>query len=427
MRRRLALLVSAAMAMVLIAFVIPLAILVRIIAADRAVAVATDQARSVSTLVAANPGVDPARNAAQGAPRPVTVFLPGKVPLGAPASRTPAVELAERGQSFTVAEPGGREIVVAVGGVRGGTAVVRTFVTNAELTNGVTQAWLVLAGLAVILLALGIAVADRLVGTVTQPIGDLARISHVLAQGDLSARASPSGPAEVAEVAHGLNHLAGRITDMLRQERESIADLSHRLRTPLTALRLGTEALPESADPEGDLLLQVEALEHAVTSLIEDARSRTGESDSCDAFAVVTERSSFWSVLANDQGRAMEVDIPSGPLLVGVDATNLAAALDALLGNVFAHTPQGTSFTVRLGPRPAGGAVLTVADTGPGFARPELLRRGASGGGSTGLGLDIARQTAETSGGSLTVRPGEGGHVTVELGPPKTGSALSSH
>jgi len=428
MRRRLALLVSAAMAMVLIAFVIPLAILVRLVAADRAVAVATDQARSVSTLVAATRGVvDQARNAAQGAPRPVTVFLPGQVPLGAPASTTSAVQLAERGKSFTVAEPGGREIVVAVGGVRGGTAVVRTFVTNAELTKGVTQAWLVLAGLAVILLALGIAVADRLVGTVTQPIGDLARVSHVLAQGDLDARASPGGPAEVAEVAHGLNHLAGRITDMLRQERESIADLSHRLRTPLTALRLGAEALPESADPEGEMLLQVEAMEQAVTSLIEDARSRTGELDGCDAVAVVTERCAFWSVLAKDQGRAMQVDLPSAPLLVGTAATDLAAALDALLGNVFAHTPQGTSFAVRLGPRPAGGASLTVADTGPGFGRPELIRRGASGGGSTGLGLDIARQTAETSGGSLAIRPGDGGYVRVELGPPKTGPALASH
>src|SRR5215472_7893159 len=108
MRRRLALLVSASIAMVLIAFVIPLAILVRIVAADRAVAVATDQARSVSTLVAAAPGVDQARNAAQSAPRAVTIFLPSKAPVGAPASRTPAVLLAEQGHSFTVAEPGGR-------------------------------------------------------------------------------------------------------------------------------------------------------------------------------------------------------------------------------------------------------------------------------------------------------------------------------
>ena len=118
------------------------------------------------------------------------------------------------------------------------------------------------------------AVADRLVGTVTRPITELARVSHRLAAGELDARASPTGPPEVREVAHGLNHLAGRIRDLIWQERESVADLSHRLRTPLTALRLEAEALPASADPDGRLSAQVQALERAVTSLIEDARTR---------------------------------------------------------------------------------------------------------------------------------------------------------
>src|SRR6266704_1193545 len=156
---------------------------------------------------------------------PVTVYLPGRRPLGAPADRTPAVRLAERGQSFAVAEAGGWEILVAVQGLTGGPAVIRTFVSNAELGRGVTGAWLVLAGLGVILLGLGVAVADRLVGTVTLPIGELARVSHVLAAGDLEARASLAGPPEVREVAGGLNHLAGRIRDLIWQERERVAGL----------------------------------------------------------------------------------------------------------------------------------------------------------------------------------------------------------
>src|SRR5262249_56887868 len=89
---------------------------------------------------------------------PVTVFLRKRRLLGAPARRTPAVQLAERGQSFTVAEAGGREIVVAVQGLQGGTAVVRTFVPNATLTKGVTEAWLILAALPLLLLGLGVAV-----------------------------------------------------------------------------------------------------------------------------------------------------------------------------------------------------------------------------------------------------------------------------
>jgi hypothetical protein len=201
MRRRLALLVSAVTAMVLVALVVPLAIVVRLIIADRALADATDVVRSVSGVVATGVGPLSVQQAALAASRPVTVFLHGR-PLGAPAPRTPAVRLAERGQSFTVADPGGREILVAVLGLNGGPAVVRTFVSNADLTRGVTEAWLILAASA--LSSSGWGRGRRpLVGSVTRPIGELAQVSHVLATGGLDARASPDGPPEVREVATG--------------------------------------------------------------------------------------------------------------------------------------------------------------------------------------------------------------------------------
>ncbi len=114
MRRRLALLVSATMALTLFAFVVPLAILIRAIAADRATAAATDDVRSVSTLIAAHPHA--LRGAIRFAGRKVTVYLPGQTPLGFPAPRTLAVRLAARGKSITVDDPGGRQILVAVQG-----------------------------------------------------------------------------------------------------------------------------------------------------------------------------------------------------------------------------------------------------------------------------------------------------------------------
>ena len=251
MRRRLSLLVSVTMAVTLLAFAIPLAILIRVLAADRALASANDDASALSALVAAAPDPVSVRQDLQFAERPMTVFLPGHRPIGAPAKRTPDVQFAERGTSFSVADPGGRQILIAVGGLPDGTAVVRAFVSNAELTSGVASSWLILAGLAVLLLAVGIVVANVLVATVTRPISDLAGISHQLAAGGLDARADPAGPPEVRELAHGLNHLACRIRELIWQERESIADLSHRLRTPLTALRLELEDLADSADPDG--------------------------------------------------------------------------------------------------------------------------------------------------------------------------------
>ncbi len=118
MRRRLALLVAAVMAMVLVAFRGPaLAIVIRLIVADRAVADATDEVRSVSALVAAAPDPASVRQAIVAAGRPVAVFLPGNRPLPASARPTAGVRLAERGQSFTVADPAGKEILVAVQGL----------------------------------------------------------------------------------------------------------------------------------------------------------------------------------------------------------------------------------------------------------------------------------------------------------------------
>jgi signal transduction histidine kinase len=428
MRGRLALLVSATMALVLVAFVVPLAILVRVLAADRAIAAAISEAQQLSAVVATSrPAALPAgvTQLLESAGHPATVFLPDGTRLGVPAARTKAVQLAELGQSTTVEDAGGREILVAVQS-NGGTAVVRVFVSAAELRRGVTTAWLILAAFGLVLLGLGVAIADRLLTTVTRPIGELARVSHQLAAGELDARASPAGVREVTEVAQALNQLAGRIQDLIWQERESVADLSHRLRTPLTALRLEAEAVPESADPDGRLSAQVRALEAAVTELIENSRRRGTGPASCDAVQVIRERAAFWSVLAEDQQRAVHVELAAPPVLVGVAAADLAAGLDALLGNVFAHTPEGTGFTVRLLARAGGGGVLSVADTGPGFADVDPVRRGASGGGSTGLGLDIARQTAQASGGTLTVRnTGTGGLVLAELGPPQPDRAVS--
>jgi signal transduction histidine kinase len=112
------------------------------------------------------------------------------------------------------------------------------------------------------------------------------------------------------------------------------------------------------------------------------------------------------------------VDLPDGPAAVRVSAADLGAAVDALLGNVFAHTPEGTPFGVVVRLRAGGGAEVVVTDRGPGL--PDgAVDRGRSGAGSTGLGLDIARRTAEASGGALRMESSPAGAtVVVELGPP---------
>ncbi|GGN97576.1 two-component sensor histidine kinase [Actinoplanes lobatus] len=408
MRARLTLLVAATTVLVLLAFLVPLALLVRQVAADRALSRADDVVQSI-VPIAGTGDIDALRLSVSAQSVPVTVFLPDGSVLGAPAAPTPAVRLAgARREALTVTTGEGQELVVPVLGAAGVT-VIRTLVTDAELTRGVTRAWTTLAALGAALVLLGLLVADRLARAIIAPITELSAVSHRLARAELTARADPTGPPELREVAGALNHLAGRIQDLLATERERVADLSHRLRTPLTALRLEAESL---RDPEESARVASAADEvaRAVTAVIHQARraGTTPTTATCDATEIVSARVAFWAVLAEDTGRDVHQALPSVPVPVAVAADDLAAALDALLGNVFAHTPDGTPLSVTLTPRPAGGAILTVADSGPGFPSGAAAQRGASGGDSTGLGLDIARQVA----------------TTFEISPPSAGGAV---
>ncbi|MBM7085772.1 sensor histidine kinase [Micromonospora humidisoli] len=428
MRRRLALLVAATSCLTLVAFLVPLALLVRTVAEDRATVRATADVQGlvpvVGTADTATIRLTVEQLTAESG-RPVSVYLPDGTVLGAQEPRTPAVALAARGQSLTAELDGGREIVIAVQGRADGTGVIRTVVPRADVTAGVARAWLVLAALGIVLVLLGLAVADRLARTLVRPITELSSVSHRLANAELTARAEPAGPPELREVAGALNHLAARIQVLLREEREQVADLSHRLRTPLTALRLEAESLRDP-DDAARMAAAVDGLERAVTGLIRQARWRSDPADgdpgaaTADAAAIVGERVAFWSVLAEDTGRTVDLDLAAGPLPVGVPTDELAAAVDALLGNVFAHTPEGTGFTVRL-TREQAGAALTVCDAGPGIPAA-LVQRGASRAGSTGLGLDIARRAAQASGGRLDLGSGAqgGAVVTLRLGPPRS-------
>lgn len=437
MRRQLAILVGATTSLVLIAFLVPLGYLVQQVAADRAVNAATREAEGLAPVVAT---VDRdvlrltldqvAQNDAQDFP--LSVFLPDGTVLGEPAQRSVGVNLAARGRSLVASTGGGREVLVAVAGVDGGTAVVRTFVPGDAMREGVGRAWAILGGLAVALLGLSLVVADRLAGALVRPMRELADVSHRLGAGELDARVQPSGPQELRAVGTAVNNLATRIGELLTSERESVADLSHRLRTPLTALRLDAESLRDRHEA-ARVSRDVDALVRTVDAVIHEARRpvREGIEARCDAAAVVRERLTFWSPLAEEEEREVTGDLVEHPLPVRVSAQDLSSALDALIGNVFAHTPPGTSLAVRITANDDGtlhhdsnpsnstmGAIVTVSDQGPGFSMSQLPRRGLSAGNSTGLGLDIARRTTEASGGWMEIpETTTGAVVTLILGP----------
>jgi signal transduction histidine kinase len=423
-RLRISLLVVAISSLVLVSFLVPLALVLRTLAADRAVSAATAEAQSlaplVTTLTTSNLRLTVDQVNAETS-TPVTVFLPSGTELGRPAPVSPAVRLARNGRSFSAEAPRGEQVLVAVEGLAEGPAVIRAFVPDSVLRHGVAGAWLLLGGVGLLLLLLSVVVADQLARSLVRPVTALAQAADRLAGGELSARAAVAGPPEVRRAGAGLNRLAVRIGELLAHERETVADLSHRLRTPLTALRIDAESLRDGAEMER-LLSDVGAVERTVSEIIREAR-RPGAGSTpvmCDAARVVAERAAFWRPLAEDQDRRMTVEVVPPPVPVLVAADELATCTDILLGNVFAHTPEGVGFAVRLSRRAAGGAWLVVADNGPGFREAGPPPRGQSRGGSTGLGLDIARRIAEASGGTLTIgrSASGGGAVTLGLGFP---------
>ncbi len=422
MRRSLALLSLATTALVVIALLIPLALLVRRQAGDQARLDAERTAQSVAELVALTVTLNGDAGAVEAAVGPLDpgtiVVLPDETVLGEPfpGQGSLVATAADRQATISATVEGGWEYALPVIG-REGTAVVDVFVTDERLSEGVSRAWLLLGLLGVLLVAIAVWVADRLGQRLVRPIGSLATAARRLGGGDLEARVEVGEPEEIREVGESFNWLAGRLERLIADEREAAADLSHRLRTPLTSLRLQAEKV--SADDEREQVLsQVDRLEQAIDQVILATRSVPSPgSGPSDLAVLVAARSAFWSVLADEQGRSVEVSVPDKPVEVALAPEDVEAMVDALIGNVFSHTDAGTPFGVSVGAvgeRPW----LEVSDQGPGFSSSHVAARGVSGGGSTGLGLDIVRRTAESVGGSMQLnhRPGGGAVVRVWLG-----------
>ena len=409
MRSRLVVLAGAVAAMVVIAFLVPLAFLVRDLARDRALSTAERNAQIVAqnlSLVAADdaPRIE-GLLAAVGArsEEDLSVIQPDGTVLGSVVGDANLVERARLGESITSSVPGGAAVVVPVVQPEGSALVVYSFVPGTLLRQNVWSVVALLGVVGVLLIAIAAVVADRMGRSLVQPVRELSEAAHEVSQGDLRARVVPGGPPELVEVGSAFNRLVDRINVLLSSERESVADLAHRLRTPLTALRLDVETLTDRVAAAA-LQEDVDALERTVDFVISEARRpvREGAGSVTDLGAVAAERAEFWSALADDQSRSCRVEIEPGAHSVAVNPTDLAAAIDALIGNVFDHTAEGTGFGVVVAS--AGGTVrLTVLDEGGGFPDQSVADRGTSTRESTGLGLDIARRTVEAAGGAMTM------------------------
>ncbi|MEU4636389.1 HAMP domain-containing sensor histidine kinase [Micromonospora chalcea] len=386
-----------------------------------ALAVSTDTA-AVERAVAAAAGDDPAL-------RPVVHGIGADESAGRADAAALADAAAQRRSVVTEVDGGVLRLDPVVLGER--VAVVEVFVPDAALDEGGGR-WLLLLGIALALVGAAVVVVDRVAARAVDATGDLVKAALAVGDGELGVRVEPTGPRELAEAGHAFNRMTERLVALRADEHELVADLSHRLRTPLTALRLDAEAL-ESDDTSIGTFSEAEldrrrgirrirqaivTLEGEVDQLIKTTRKAVSQESapaSCDVSEVVRDRMVFWSALAGDQNRPHRVVGAQLRIPAPVPRAELAAALDAVIGNVFRYTPQGTAFEVAVSRRD-GWVAIRIDDAGPGIPNPDrALRRGESDQGSTGLGLDIAKRVALQANGSVSIDRARLGGASVVM------------
>ena len=247
---------------------------------------------------------------------------------------------------------------------------------------------------------------------------------------------------EIGQLGSALNRMLDRISGALSARhasetrvRQFVADASHELRTPLAAIRGYTElAQRKRGDVPDDVahaMNRVESETERMTQLVEDmlllARLDTGrplQQEAVDLSRLVVDTVSDAHIAGPDH--QWSLDLPDEPVVVTGDEARLHQVLANLLANARTHTPPGTVVTTSLARSDVGGAVLTVADDGPGIVewlQPEIFERFARGdtsrsrrGGSTGLGLAIVAAVVKAHRGAIDVHSGPGSTVfTVTL------------
>lgn len=268
-------------------------------------------------------------------------------------------------------------------------------------------AWLVMAGSAALAIGLAWLIGNRLARRLSQPIIDLAAGAQRIGDGGTLARPSPSGIDEIDRLGTALADSTDRVNDALARERRFSADVSHQLRTPITALRLQLEAACDDQDrlAIGPALSDLDRLEDTVDHLLAVARDAMPIVSNARLDHAVHDASRRWQARAEAVGRAVRpVIVETGP--VRGSAASIAQILDVLVDNALHHGRGAVEIAVR--PLP-GGAALDVSDEGDGIALSDVGRIFDRGhGDGHGIGLALARSIAEAEGGRLVlthVRP----------------------
>ena len=270
----------------------------------------------------------------------------------------------------------------------------------------------------VISAAIALGMVQLLARGMTSPLREMAVAARAMAGGEYGRRVTATSQDEVGELARAFNAMASELAEVDRARRDLVANASHELRTPITALQAVLENVVDGVEPPDPetlrtMLKQVERLSRLVAQLLDLSRLESG--------AATLERRTFavGEVLcdAADECRlhepGIDLDVVVDPpgLAVDGDPDRVHQVVANLLENAVRHSPPGGRVEVRASSTRPGRVTIEVSDEGPGipdeeaarvferFYRSDAARSSRSGG--AGLGLAIARWIVDLHGGEI--------------------------
>jgi two-component system, OmpR family, sensor kinase len=311
-------------------------------------------------------------------------------------------------------------------------ATVRIVYSTSDMTRRLWQIWGFRAALAVLVLAAAAAIGAFAARRITAPLRELNSMASKFSDGDLTARSPVTGPPETQTLARTLNQGAERLDTLVASQRIFVADASHQLRTPLTALRLSLDNIADGVDDEfvredvEQATAEVVRMSRLVNGLLVLARAeaKVTAAEPLVLRDIVEERLTLWRPAADERGVTVALrgsgvdDRPS----VLASPGHLDQVLDNVLSNALEVSPDGGRITVEIESR-ADTVVLSVRDEGPGMSDADKSRafdrfwrgQGLTGRSGSGLGLAIVRQLVTDDGGTVTLADAPGGGLKVGI------------
>jgi signal transduction histidine kinase len=283
-------------------------------------------------------------------------------------------------------------------------------VTLAEPSDPVRTEQFQVAGLVLLLVVLsagtGMIVAMVTAQRLADPLRHVAARAARLGAGDFRPDPRRHQVPELDRVSDSLDASGAALAHLVQRERELVGDVSHQLRSRLTALHLRLEALAvvddaEIAEEASAALDQARQLSQVLDDLLAAATAaRAHEAEPVDISRALSLVAEEWHELFRAEGRSLRLRVPEG-LHARATPARLREAIGVLLDNAFRHGEGVVTLAARQG---NATVVVEVSDNGPGVPDelvPHVFARGFSGRGSSGVGLALARALVEADGGRL--------------------------